>query len=305
MATAAATPLASTALVVPRLLGLLLLLVLEQLLPPDFLLPLLREVPLQVAAVRDGARVGPQRALARVHLNQAKNAAADLATAANAHRARAAVVEQLLHFAASHEVAFVVLARRRVHKRLEEELQRTLALAPGILAAALVDLHLLHVARHLVRREVVYVVHALAAVRAKVEVGAHLAVEALDPKNVLVARVARVNVRGRLRVVKVVQHHERRVLRAAQLVKLVPIPRAQAQQEVPRVAHGALHPRVPVVRLHGNEHLPVDKHVARAETPQILRQHCVTRTGARARAGAGSDPPGAGVSKRVPSFPTS
>ena len=109
-ALAAAAASTRTALVVPRLLRLLLLLVLQQLLAPDFLLPLLGEMPLEVAAMRNGACVGPKRALACVHLNQAKNAAANFAPTANAHRARAAVVQQLLHFSASYKIAFVVFA---------------------------------------------------------------------------------------------------------------------------------------------------------------------------------------------------
>jgi hypothetical protein len=89
------------------------------------------DVLLQVAAARHRAAVGP--ALACVDLQQRPDAAADVAAAGDAQRARRAVAQQRLHLAAVAVRAVRLRAPARVHQQRHVELNTVRALPPHLL----------------------------------------------------------------------------------------------------------------------------------------------------------------------------
>ena len=172
-----------------------------------------------------------------MHLQQRPHLAAQLAAAARLLRARHRVLEQVLHLGAVGRAAVGQLARSRVHQQLHRSLNLRLAVPPVLLRhtarGAAVPLPRAH--------QRVLVAHRDLALLADVEVGARLAAPTLPGLELALAHVARRNKRGLARVVEVIQHHHRGVLRPAQRVELEVITLAQRQKRLSRVEKLRVH----------------------------------------------------------------
>ena len=160
--------------------------------------------------------------------------------------------EQVLHLGAVGRAAVGQLARRRVHQELHRALNLRLAVAPVLLRHAASRTAVPLPAAH----QRVLVAHRDLALLADVVIRARLAPPPLPGLQLALAHVARRHKRGFARVVQVVQHHHRGVLRPAQRVELEVVALAQGQERlagveklrlhlldvVPRLFHERLHP---------------------------------------------------------------